>query len=450
MNANGAVCQFEGPDGVSGLFMGDVGDESAHNAESWLLEQHENDDSDIHLSSDILYIGHHGSNKSTGERFLAAVDPEHVVISSGLDNNYTSENQYDGHPHDATLERLHDQDVSVHWTAVHGTTNTTVEDGEVQMDHDSAIETTAAADLAVLKYHARANEVDQDQLAEIEEIAREDLPEVTPEWATGADLVTDLTAEERTAKIDDLHALEVEHRRLTQKKERLERTCEQRIEEKAALEQQMGGIERITNAISGIRGARAKETESNADTKQDDTASAETTPDSEAHTDRDTQATERNQPDERDTTADNQWEDLDATIAAYEQRNAALKTDVETLTEERATLDDTIDTLEQQTAGLFGRISEAVTALTNDKQPVEIRRERFNDTASELTDDDPTASTTESNRTADSSSRLGVAEASETRDRDCATENTESTTAENHPGSEKERPETNRKRDFSM
>lgn len=307
MNANGAVCQFEGPDGVSGLFMGDVGDESAHNAESWLLEQHENDDSDIHLSSDILYIGHHGSNKSTGERFLAAVDPEHVVISSGLDNNYTSENQYDGHPHDATLERLHDQDVSVHWTAVHGTTNTTVEDGEVQMDHDSAIETTAAADLAVLKYHARANEVDQDQLAEIEEIAREDLPEETPEWATGADLVTDLTAEERTAKIDDLHALEVEHRRLTQKKERLERTYEQRIEEKAALKQQMGGIERITNAISGIRGARAKETENNADTKQDDTASTETTPDSEAHTDRDTQATERNQPDERDTTADNQW-----------------------------------------------------------------------------------------------------------------------------------------------
>lgn len=234
-------------------------------------------------------------------------------------------------------------------------------------------------------------------------------------------------------------------------KGRLERTCEQRIEEKAALEQQTGVIERITDTIGALRGA--KETENDADT--DAAEATETPPDSEARTEGDTQTTdtERNQPNERDTTADeyDQWEDLDTAIAAYEQRNA-LKTDVETLIDERAGLDDAIDSLEQQSSGLFGRISEAVTQLTNDKQQVEIRRERFNDTETSLTaDGDSAASTTESKNAVDSSSRLGAdsAEASETRKQGRTTENTETTTGKD-TNSKKERPDTGQKRDFSL
>lgn len=183
-NANGTVCKFEGPDGVSALFMGDVGDESAHNAESWLVDQHNDPDSDVDLDADILFIGHHGSNKSSDEKFLDAVDPEDVVISSSSNNNYTSENHHDGHPHDETLKRLHEHEIDVHWTAVHGTTSITVEDGTVTLDYDTNLETTAAADIGALKYYARAHNFDQ--LSTIDTIAPEHLPEETPDWITDA------------------------------------------------------------------------------------------------------------------------------------------------------------------------------------------------------------------------------------------------------------------------
>ncbi len=51
------------------------------------------------LSATVLKAGHHGSERSTSEAFLKAVDPEVVVISCGKHNDY-------GHPHDALLERL--------------------------------------------------------------------------------------------------------------------------------------------------------------------------------------------------------------------------------------------------------------------------------------------------------------------------------------------------------
>ena len=48
---------------------------------------------------DVLIVGHHGAEDSTGEALLRAVTPETVIISVGKDNIY-------GHPSDATLERL--------------------------------------------------------------------------------------------------------------------------------------------------------------------------------------------------------------------------------------------------------------------------------------------------------------------------------------------------------
>ena len=55
---------------------------------------------------DVLKVGHHGSDTSTGYRFLYEVDPEYGVISVGKDNSY-------GHPHKEPLSRLQDAGVAL-------------------------------------------------------------------------------------------------------------------------------------------------------------------------------------------------------------------------------------------------------------------------------------------------------------------------------------------------
>ena len=53
--------------------------------------------SNLHIKSDILKAGHHGSRTSASEPFVAAVAPKYGVISAGLNNKY-------GHPHQETLD----------------------------------------------------------------------------------------------------------------------------------------------------------------------------------------------------------------------------------------------------------------------------------------------------------------------------------------------------------
>lgn len=57
------------------------------------------------LDVDVLKVGHHGSDTSTGYRFLNAVMPEYAVISVGEDNSY-------GHPNEEPLSRLKDAGVT--------------------------------------------------------------------------------------------------------------------------------------------------------------------------------------------------------------------------------------------------------------------------------------------------------------------------------------------------
>ena len=69
---------------------------------------------DFDWEVDVLKVGHHGSNTSTGYRFLYATTPTYGVISVGQDNSY-------GHPHDEPMSRLHDAGVTLFRTDKMGT-----------------------------------------------------------------------------------------------------------------------------------------------------------------------------------------------------------------------------------------------------------------------------------------------------------------------------------------
>ena len=68
----------------------------------------------IDWNVDVLKVGHHGSNTSTGYRFLYEAAPDYAVISVGTGNTY-------GHPHDEPMSRLHDAGCTIFRTDELGT-----------------------------------------------------------------------------------------------------------------------------------------------------------------------------------------------------------------------------------------------------------------------------------------------------------------------------------------
>lgn len=65
------------------------------------------------LESDILKVGHHGSDTSTGEAFLKMVKPKYAIISAGADNKY-------GHPKLEVIEKLMQNQVEILETSKRG------------------------------------------------------------------------------------------------------------------------------------------------------------------------------------------------------------------------------------------------------------------------------------------------------------------------------------------
>ncbi len=86
------------------LFTGDM----ETSAETDLLE------AGTHVKADVLKVGHHGSDTSTGYRFLYEVDPTYALISVGTGNDY-------GHPNETVLSRLSDAEVTLYRTDLQGT-----------------------------------------------------------------------------------------------------------------------------------------------------------------------------------------------------------------------------------------------------------------------------------------------------------------------------------------
>ena len=70
--------------------------------------------SGLTLESDVLKVGHHGSDSSSSAAFIKAVAPKIGIISCGIDNKY-------GHPCQVTLDTLDKYGVSVYRTDMLGT-----------------------------------------------------------------------------------------------------------------------------------------------------------------------------------------------------------------------------------------------------------------------------------------------------------------------------------------
>ena len=68
----------------------------------------------------LLKVAHHGSKYSTSEEFLQMINPAIAVISCGKNNRY-------GHPHEETLERLSEADISWFCTKDYGAITVSVD-----------------------------------------------------------------------------------------------------------------------------------------------------------------------------------------------------------------------------------------------------------------------------------------------------------------------------------
>lgn len=66
------------------------------------------------LESEVLKLGHHGSDTSTSAFFLNTVKPRYAVVSAGADNRY-------GHPHQAVVARVEERGIELLSTADSGT-----------------------------------------------------------------------------------------------------------------------------------------------------------------------------------------------------------------------------------------------------------------------------------------------------------------------------------------
>jgi len=68
----------------------------------------------VGLKSDVLKLGHHGSQTSTSGLFLDTVQPQYAVVSAGIDNRY-------GHPNQAVLQRVFARNIQTSHTGIDGT-----------------------------------------------------------------------------------------------------------------------------------------------------------------------------------------------------------------------------------------------------------------------------------------------------------------------------------------
>jgi competence protein ComEC len=102
---------------TSYLLMGDA----TSNVEKDLLNNN------INLKSDVLKVGHHGSNYSSTIDFLNKVKPEYAIIEVGKNNSYN-------HPRQETLNKLKDLNAKVYRTDLDGTIVATSDGNSIKIE----------------------------------------------------------------------------------------------------------------------------------------------------------------------------------------------------------------------------------------------------------------------------------------------------------------------------
>lgn len=79
------------------------------------------------IDSEILKVGHHGSDTSSSEEFLDAISPEYALISAKLGNKYE-------HPIKSTMEEFEERQIEVYRTDENGTVIMTVTPNNVEFN----------------------------------------------------------------------------------------------------------------------------------------------------------------------------------------------------------------------------------------------------------------------------------------------------------------------------
>lgn len=112
----------------------------------------ENDmlDAGMDVTADVLKVGHHGSDTSTGYRFLYEVAPDYAVISVGDGNSY-------GHPNDSTLSKIRDAGCTIFRTDHLGTVVVSCDGSEITFTWENQNAKPENALAAVTEYIGNVN-----------------------------------------------------------------------------------------------------------------------------------------------------------------------------------------------------------------------------------------------------------------------------------------------------
>jgi competence protein ComEC len=94
--------------------------DTGFNIEDYLVNKN------IDIRADVLKVGHHGSKYSSGDAFLAAINPKVAVIEVGENNRY-------GHPTQETLARLAASVAKVFRTDQNGNIEIFAENGKLKV-----------------------------------------------------------------------------------------------------------------------------------------------------------------------------------------------------------------------------------------------------------------------------------------------------------------------------